>query len=56
MKGSVDVCEGLSVCDELVDLELTVHIVGNKIRELRTPFDTSEGATLPYTTCDELES
>lgn len=42
--------------DELVDLEVALHVVGDKAGELSTALDTAEGASLPYTSGDELES
>jgi hypothetical protein len=56
VEGSVDVSQWLSMRNELVHLQLAVHIVGHEIWELCPSLDTSERATLPYTACDELES
>jgi hypothetical protein len=56
VEGSVDVSQWLSMRNELVHLQLAVHIVGHEIWELCPSLDTSERATLPYTACDKLES
>jgi hypothetical protein len=56
LEGGVDLVEGLSVGDELVDLELAVHVVVDKVGKLGAALDTTEGTSLPYTTGDELES
>jgi hypothetical protein len=56
VEGSVDVRQWLSMRNELVHLQLAVHIVGHEIRELCPPLDASERATLPYTAGDKLES
>lgn len=41
--------------DEFVDLEIAVHVVGDKAGELGAALDTAEGASLPDTAGDELE-
>src|SRR5271156_1842242 len=56
VEGSVNVSQWLSMRNELVHLQLAVHIVGHEIWELCPSLDTSERATLPYTACDKLES
>jgi hypothetical protein len=56
MEGGVDVGQWLSVRNELVHLQLAVHVVGHETGELCPSLDTSERATLPYTACDKLES
>jgi hypothetical protein len=54
-KGLVDLVEGLAVRDELVDLEVALHVVGDEAGQLRAALDTAEGAAFPYAACDELE-
>lgn len=54
-KSLVDIGQRLAMRDELVDLELVVHIVVNEIRELSAALDTAEGAALPHAAGDELE-
>ena len=54
-KGLVDLVEGLTVGDELVDLELSVHVVVDEVGELGAALDTAKGATLPDTSGDKLE-
>jgi len=51
----VDLRQRLTVSDELVDLELAVHVVVNKVGQLSAALDTSESATLPDTASNELE-
>jgi hypothetical protein len=46
----------LSVGDELVDLELAVHVVVNEVGKLGATLNTTEGTSLPDTASDELES
>lgn len=41
--------------DELVNLEVAVHVVGDESGELCTALDTTEGASFPDTAGDELE-
>lgn len=41
--------------DELVDLEVALHVVGDKTGKLGAALDTAESATLPDTAGDELE-
>lgn len=56
LEGGVDLVERLSVGDELVDLELAVHVVVDEVRELSAALDTTESTSLPDTTGNELES
>lgn len=55
VEGLVDTAELLSVCDEFVDLELAGHVVVDQATHLAASLDTTEGASLPDTTSDELE-
>lgn len=41
--------------DELVDLEVAVHVVGDETGELRAALDAAERAAFPYAAGDELE-
>lgn len=41
--------------DELVDLEVAIHVVRDKARKLSAALDTAERATLPDAAGDELE-
>ena len=56
LEGGVDLVEGLSVGNELVDLELAVHVVVNKVGKLGATLDTTEGTSFPDTTSNKLES
>jgi hypothetical protein len=55
VKGLVDLRQRLAVSDELVHLELAVHVVGNQVRQLRAALDATERAALPHAARDELE-
>jgi len=55
VEGLVDLAEWLSMRDELVDLELVVHVILDETTHLAAALDTAECTTLPYTTGDELE-
>jgi len=55
VEGLGDLAKRLSVCDELVDLELALQVVVDEVGQLSATLDTAEGAALPYTTGDELE-
>jgi len=54
-EGLVDLVERLPVRDELVNIELAVHVVLYKIGQLRAAFDTAKSTTLPNAASDELE-
>jgi hypothetical protein len=41
--------------DELIDLELAVHVVGDEAGELCAALDAAEGAAFPDAAGDELE-
>lgn len=41
--------------DELVDLEVALQVVGDEVVHLRATLDTTESASLPHTTGNELE-
>lgn len=56
LESGVDLVEGLSVGDELIDLELAAQVVVNEIGKLGTALNTTEGASLPDTASDKLES
>lgn len=56
LESGVDLVEGLSVGNELVDLELAVHVVVNEVGKLGATLNTTEGTSLPDTASDELES
>ena len=43
------------MCDELVDLEVAVHVIGDESRKLRAALYAAEGASFPYAAGDELE-
>ena len=55
MESLIDPSKLLAMGDELIHLQLPVHIIGHKIRELRAAFDAAESATLPSAAGDELE-
>jgi hypothetical protein len=55
VEGLVDAAEILAVRDELVHLELAVHIVGDQAGHLCSAFDAAEGTAFPSTASDQLE-
>lgn len=55
VESGVDLAEGVAVRDELVDLELALHVVVDEVGQLRAALDAAEGAALPHATGDELE-
>ena len=54
-KRLVDARQRLAVRDELVDLELAVHVVLDQVGQLRAALDAAEGAAFPASAGDELE-
>ena len=55
LKRSIDLLQRLPMCDELIDLQFTRHVVVHQIWELRAAFDTAKSAPFPHTARDELE-
>lgn len=55
LKSVVDLAQLLPVRDELIDLELALEVILDKVRQLRTALDTAERAALPLTTRHKLE-
>lgn len=55
LESGVDLVQVLAVSNELVDLESALEVVGNQAGKLGSALNTTESATLPYTTGDELE-
>jgi hypothetical protein len=51
----VDISERELMVDELVDLQLTLHVLLNVARQLGAALHTTEGRALPNTTCHQLE-
>jgi hypothetical protein len=43
------------VGDELVDLQLALHVVVDQVGKLSAALDATEGTTLPHTAGDKLE-
>lgn len=41
--------------DELINLELPIHVVLDEVGQLRAALDTAESAAFPYAAGDELE-
>lgn len=54
-EGSVDLAEGLSVGDELVDLESSLEVVTDQVAHLRAALDATESTALPDTASHKLE-
>ena len=55
-KSGIDLWKRLSVGDELVDLELALHVIINQVRELGATLDTAKGTTLARKTCQHVFS
>jgi hypothetical protein len=51
----IDAAQVLAMSDELVNLELAVHVIVDEAAHLAATLDASESATLPDTAGDELE-
>lgn len=54
-KRTVNLSKGFTVCDKLVNLESSTHVVADKSRQLRAALDATESAALPDTASDQLE-
>jgi len=46
LKSFIDTIEVLSVSDELIDLQLALHVIIDQVRKLRTALDASECTSL----------
>ena len=46
LKSSIDLWKRLPVGDELVDLELALHVIINQVRELGATLDSAKGTAL----------
>jgi len=55
LESIVDLRKGLAVRNELVNLELALEVITNKVWQLRAALDTTKGAALPDTTSHKLE-
>lgn len=55
VKRLVDILQRFSVCDELIDLELALHVIIDQARELGAALDSTERTSSPDTACDKLE-
>lgn len=55
LESLVDLTKRAAVGDELVDLDLSLHVVVNDSRKLGAALDTAKGAALPDTASDKLE-
>lgn len=55
LKSTVNLSKSLAVCDELINLESSRHVVADKSRQLRAALDAAKSAALPDTTSDKLE-
>ena len=51
----VDIVERLTMGNELINLQFSVHVVLHEAWELRATLNPAEGAAFPYTPSDELE-
>jgi hypothetical protein len=55
VEGLINTAEVLTMRDELVDLELAVHVVGDETRHLCAALHAAESAAFPSATSDKLE-
>lgn len=55
LEGVVDLAESLAVGDELVDLEITLLVIGDKVVQLRAALDTTECTSSPHSAGNKLE-
>lgn len=55
MERLIDAAKVLSVGDELINLELAVHVVVDQAAHLAAALDTTEGTALPHASGNELE-
>src|SRR5688572_20962993 len=55
VEGLVDALERQSVGDEVVDVDLTVHVPVDDLRHVRAAARAAEGRALPHAPGDELE-
>lgn len=55
VEGAVDAAKGLAVGDELVHLQLTVHVVVHEVGKLGAALNAAESAALPHAAGDKLE-
>jgi hypothetical protein len=51
LKRIIDVFKGLAVRDELVHLELALHVVVNQVGQLGAAFDSAKGTSLYSRQC-----
>lgn len=56
VEGLINAAQVLSVRNELIDLQLAIHVVLNKAAHLTAALDATESTSLPDTTGDQLES
>ena len=56
MEGGVDISQWLSMCNELIDLQLAIQVVSHEVWKLCPALDASKGTAPPNATRDELES
>lgn len=55
LKRTVNLSKSFAVCDELIDLESSTHVVADKSRQLCAALDAAKSAALPDTASDKLE-
>ena len=55
IEGTVDLIEGHSVRNEIIDVDLSVHVPVNNLGHIRSAFGTTESSTAPVASGDELE-
>lgn len=55
LEGVVHLAQGLPVGNELINLQLALEVVLDKVGQLRATLDTTERAALPLATGNKLE-
>jgi hypothetical protein len=55
LEGVVDLAESLAVGDELVNLKVTLLVIGNEVVQLGTALDTTESTSSPHSASNKLE-
>jgi hypothetical protein len=55
LESLIDTSQVLAVGNELIDLELSIHVISDQVWQLRTAFDASKCTSLPHSSSDQLK-
>lgn len=55
LKGAVDLAKVVAVCDELINLEVALLVIGDEVVQLRAALDTTESTSSPHSASNKLE-